>query len=68
MNIEQLQTHYSNYSINQLLLTYYKLQEEYQTFGDPANHFSKINYYYTKRINVINQLIKLKREEIKNVR
>jgi hypothetical protein len=63
MTIGQITMEYINYSQDQLLQLHNQLTQELEENGDPINYFSSLNYYYIKRINVINYL--LKRKEVK---
>ena len=67
MTIDQLKLVYSTYTPDQLLQLHNKLTEELEEYGDPINYFSDLNYYYVKRLNVINYLLKGKGEK-NNVR
>ena len=59
MTIEQLKNHYEQLTTIQLLKDLKTLKENYDLFGDPVNdYFSKINYYYEKRILTIENILK----------
>jgi hypothetical protein len=63
MSVDQLMLSYSTYTQDQLLQLHNQLTEDLEEYGDYNNYFSSLNYYYIKRINIINYLLKRKGEK-----
>ena len=60
MTVNELTLLYSTYTADKLLQLHNQLTAELEEYGDYNNYFSSLNYYYIKRINIINYLLKRK--------